>query len=145
MIELSAAAPERAGALRGRARQAVERLAAGYPGDPRTGRLSEGEPVLDRFFERHRSLPCPALNPDSGRCELYDRRPVPCRSYGPPARFGDELVAPCPLCFDGATDERIEACRIEPDREALEERIIAGMGAAGGGGWETLVAFALLD
>jgi Fe-S-cluster containining protein len=141
---LASADPARAEEVRERARRAVERLAEGYPGDRLTGRLRDGEEALDSFFERHGSLPCPALEPDSGRCELYAGRPVSCRTYGPPAKFGDERVPPCRLCFTGAPAEQVEACRIEPDREGLEERILAGMGVAGGEDWETLVAFALL-
>jgi Fe-S-cluster containining protein len=121
----------------------VEILAAGYPGEFSAGRLIADEEALDSFFEAHRALPCPALSPVSGRCELYAWRPVSCRTCGPPARFGAEKSPSCRLCFIDAASEELERCRMEPDREGLEEVILAGMGVAAGEDWETLVAFAL--
>ena len=145
MARLTEADPPRALAVRKRARQALAVLADGFPGDPLTGRLSEHEGRLDRFLERHGNLACPALDPQSQRCDLYAWRPVSCRTYGPPARFGDERTPPCRLCFVGATAESIEACRMVPDREGLEQRILAGMGVLGGEDWETLIPFALIE
>jgi Fe-S-cluster containining protein len=135
--------PRRALAVRRRAEQAVAVLAEGFPGDPVTGRLTGEEPTLDRFFERHGSLPCPALDPGTQRCDLYAWRPVSCRTYGPPTRFGDERSPPCRLCFVDASAESIEASRMVPDRDGQEQRILAGMGVLGGEEWETLIAFAL--
>lgn len=143
LAQLERADSPRAAALLERARAAVSLLAEGYPGDPAGGRLEAGAVELDRFFERHGSLVCPVLDPGSSRCELYAWRPVACRVYGPPARFGEEQSPPCRLCFEGAPPEEIEACRMEPDREGLEQRVLAGMGVSGDD-WETLIAFALL-
>jgi Fe-S-cluster containining protein len=126
-----------------RAAEAARILTPGFPGAAATGRLVVDEERLDEFFERHRALPCPALSPATGRCELYDWRPVSCRSYGPPARFGKEKSPPCPLCFREADEEAIERCRMAPDREGLEKKILAAMGVAAGEEWETLIAFAL--
>lgn len=137
--------PSRAAAVAARARSARALLGDGYPGDAASGRLGGNDDEQDQFFERHAALACPALDPESGRCDLYAWRPVSCRTYGPPAQFGGERIPPCRLCFDGAPRETIEACRMEPDREGLEETILAGMGAAGGDDWETIVAFALLN
>jgi len=135
--------PLRAAAVRARALRSVAALREGYPGNPETGRLEAGESGLDRFFERHQDLPCPALDPVTARCDVYAARPVSCRTYGPPARFGDEVTPPCRLCFRDASPDEIDRCRIEPDREGLEERILAGMGVPAGEDWETLIAFAL--
>ena len=140
---LAAEEPARAAAVAARAGRAVAELEAGYPGDAGSGRLAADETVLDRFFERHGGLACPALDPGSGRCDLHAWRPVSCRTYGPPLRFGDEAAPPCDLCFAGAPAETVESCRIEPDRDGLEERILAEMGVRGGEDWETLIAFAL--
>ncbi len=126
-----------------RAAAAAKLLTPGFPGDPATGRLLADEGRLDEFFELHRALPCPALDPATGRCELYQWRPVSCRTYGPPARFGKEESPPCPLCFRGASRETIESCRMEPDRDGLEEGILAAMGVSAGEDRETLIAFAL--
>jgi Fe-S-cluster containining protein len=117
-----------------------------FPGDPDSGRLAESEPDLDRFFSRHAALPCPALDPATGRCDLYGFRPVTCRTFGPPARFGDESAPPCDLCFVEAGPEEVERCRIEPDREGLEDAILARMAREGreeDSGYETIIAFAL--
>jgi Fe-S-cluster containining protein len=141
--ELSRTDGPRAGRVVARARAAVGLLREDYPGDPAGGRIQADEARLDRFFERHGSLACPALDLSSGRCDLYAWRPVSCRTYGPPARFGAEETPPCRLCFDGARPTTVEACRMEPDRDGLEETILAGMGATGGSEWETLVAHAL--
>jgi len=144
MERLGEEAPELAMAVALRARRSAETLANGYPGDPVTGLLNAGEELLDRYFERHGDLACPALDPSSGRCDLHDWRPVSCRTYGPPVRFGPEEVAPpCRLCFQGATAGVVERCRMEPDRQGLEETILAGLGVREGEDWETLIAFAL--
>lgn len=136
--------PARARRIRERARRAVEILADDYPGDAASGRLVDDTDALDRFFERHASLACPVLDPETGECELYDSRPVSCRTYGPPARFGAEDAPPCRLCFQGAPREVIERCRIEPDRPGWEDALLAEMGAEPGRDWETLIAFALV-
>jgi Fe-S-cluster containining protein len=120
--------------LENRVRRAVRLLGADYPGD---------EAALDRLYEKHAALPCPLLDPQSGRCELYEWRPVSCRIYGPPIRFGTQKSPPCRLCFNGASDETIERCRMEPDRRGLEAEILARLGVAGGEEWETLIPFAL--
>jgi Fe-S-cluster containining protein len=133
----------RAAAIVERARQAVDRLRDGFPGDPARGSLDEETRAADRFFERHAGLPCPALDPETGRCELYEARPVTCRTYGLPARYGSEVVPPCRLCFQGADEATIERCRVEPDRQGLEQALLARLGAADER--ETLIAFALVE
>jgi Fe-S-cluster containining protein len=144
LAELERTDPGRAGRIRRRAEATVLRLREGYPGDPRTGRLDQDKAALDAFFERHVSMACPALEPGSGRCELYDWRPVSCRTFGPPARFAGVDVAPCELCFRGADSETIERCRTEPDPDGLEQAILAALGRRAETEWETLIAFALV-
>jgi Fe-S-cluster containining protein len=141
--QLEARDPSRAASVRRRAREAVKALTAGYPGDRRSGRLRADASTLDRFFERHDGLPCPALDPSAGHCELYDQRPVGCRTYGPPLRFGDRNSPPCRLCLVGASSAEVEACRYEPDPDNIEGEILQAMGVAGDDEWETLIAFAL--
>lgn len=136
--------PKRAAAVEGRARTAVRAAQHGFPGDPATGRLNEDESTRERFFDRHGARPCPALNPQTGACEIYDSRPLSCRTYGPPVRIGDEDLPPCRLCFVGAAPREITRCRVEIDPEGLEDRLLrrlfrAGQPAAA----ETIVAFAL--
>ena len=83
--------------------------------------------------------PCPALDPSTGTCDLYAARPITCRVFGPPVRYGSEAVGVCELCFQGASDREIAACRVEVDPE-LEYELEESTGVRG----ETLVAFALV-
>ena len=78
---------------------------------------------------------CPALDPDGGTCDLYEARPITCRTFGPAVKASDGAIATCELCFSGATDEQIAACAVEIGRGALELDTPAA----------TLVAFALLS
>jgi Fe-S-cluster containining protein len=135
--------PARAEAIRSRARTAVAQMRPDFPGDPHTGILSEDEAAEAAFSTRHEHVPCPALDPASGRCELYQWRPISCRTFGPPVLIGDEKLPPCRLCFTGASSADIEAARVPIDPEGLEDRLLERYAARGLAG-ETVVAFALL-
>jgi len=65
--------------------------------------------------------PCPALDPETGTCDLYEWRPLTCRTFGPPLHFRDEALAVCELCFVGATVEQIAACEVEIEADSPEE------------------------
>ncbi len=136
--ELAARDPQRAGAVRERALDQLPRLREGFPGNFATGLLAEDEEAAEPFFSRHRGLPCPVLDPQNGCCELYAHRPLTCRTFGPPVRIGEAPLPPCRLCFQGASPETVEACRVEPDPHGLEDRILARLGDE-----ETLIAFAV--
>jgi Fe-S-cluster containining protein len=84
--------------------------------------------------------PCPALNPDTGRCDLYEWRPITCRTFGPPALNEGGALSVCELCFDGATDEEIAACYVDPDPDGLEAELLAKKSSNG----FTIVAKALV-
>jgi Fe-S-cluster containining protein len=118
-------------------------MAAGFPGDSISGTLEDEESARDAFFAAHASLPCPALDPDSGRCELYAHRPLSCRTFGPPMRIEGEDLPPCRLCFVGATDGEIDAARGRLDCHVLEDPLERQIERAGFSG-ETLIAFALI-
>jgi Fe-S-cluster containining protein len=81
---------------------------------------------------------CPALDLESGTCDLYGSRPITCRAFGPPVRCGEEAVGVCELCYEGATDEQIAACEVEIDPVGLEAELLTGFDPA-----ETTVAEAL--
>jgi len=68
--------------------------------------------------------PCPALDPETGACDLYEARPMICRVFGPAVRDGDAIGA-CELCYEGATDQEIAACAVEMDPEGLESALDA--------------------
>src|SRR5512142_591106 len=82
--KLEAEAPERAAAVRERARDAVSRLSHNLPGDPATGILGDSGDCVEAFENFGNDEPCPALDPQSGLCELYESRPMTCRVFGPP-------------------------------------------------------------
>lgn len=135
-------APERAARVRERARGAVSRLSKDFPGDPVTGLLDEGEDSELRFADFANEEPCPALDPDTGRCDLYESRPMTCRVFGPPLR-SEEGFGVCELCFHGATDKEIAACEINPDPEDLESTLLQEIEKASGAQGKTIVAFCL--
>lgn len=135
---LRRAEPARAEAVAARTRESVAAFrAAGFPGEGVSGALAEDDAAVDAFLEAHAEAACPALDPATGRCDLYDARPVSCRTFGPPVRVGEEILPPCALCFTTASAGEIEAARVAFDPQDAE----AGVGPEAP---ETLVAFALV-
>ena len=130
--------PEKAAAILERARKTSALFAPHFPGYAATGIFAPGEKAEGPFADRFAAIPCPALGPDSGACEIYPYRPVSCRAFGPPVRFGDEPMEQCKLCFVGATTAEIEAGRVHIDPENLEPALIAECGRE-----QTLITFAL--
>ena len=140
--KLEKLAPERAARVRERAQDAVSRLARDFPGDPITGLLHETDEAVRRFANFANDEPCPALDPVTGLCELYESRPMTCRVFGPPLRSEDGLGA-CELCFQGAGDEQIAACEITPDPDDLESTLVQEVEKATGTQGQTIVAYCL--
>lgn len=145
LVALGEGDPEGRMAIEKRAEEARDLLRDGFPGDPDSGRLADDESELERFFDHHGDLPCPVLDPLSGRCELYAHRPVTCRSYGPPVRIGGDDLSPCHLCFEGVGESELGRFRVELDPEGLEETVLDALARGGGGDGRTLIAFALAD
>jgi Fe-S-cluster containining protein len=135
-------APYKARRVRERAREAVSRLSKDFPGDPTSGLLDEGDEAEQRFADFANDEPCPALDPATGLCELYEARPMTCRVFGPPVRSEDGLGV-CELCFQGATDEEIVACEMNPDPDDLESALVYEVEEATGVRGQTIVAFCL--
>ena len=142
LTELAENAPERAERVRKRAREAVSRLAKDFPGDPISGILDESEQAKQRFAEFANDEPCPALDPATGLCELYEARPMTCRVFGPPVRSEDGLGI-CELCFHGATDAEIAKCEMIPDPDDLESTLVDGIEKTTGVRGQTIIAFCL--
>lgn len=134
--------PARAERLRERARDAVRRLAPGFPGDVESGLLEQGEDAEARFSEFANEEICPALDPATGTCELYESRPMTCRVFGPPVR-SDGGLGVCELCFQGATTAEIAACEMKPDPDDLETVLLEDLEDRTGLRGETLIAFCL--
>ena len=80
------------------------------------------------------------LDPESGLCDLYDARPMTCRTFGPPVRSEDGLGV-CELCFQGATDEQIVACEMVVDPEDLEAKMVEKVEKTRGPRGSTIVAY----
>jgi Fe-S-cluster containining protein len=144
MEALQATEPSLAAAIEQRARAWIAEYSTDFPGDLITGRLGETEDERERFEAFANEAACPALDPATGRCDVYAWRPMTCRVFGPPVRMdagpgeGDGL-GHCELCFAGASEDEVAACEMavphEQEARLLEEVEVSG---------ETVVAFALL-
>ncbi|MGA7365978.1 MAG: YkgJ family cysteine cluster protein [Candidatus Sulfotelmatobacter sp.] len=142
LADLGLRAPERAEGIRRRARESVSRLSGDFPGDPVSGILDEGDDAEDRFSSFANDEPCPALDPETGNCELYESRPMTCRVFGPPVRSADGLGV-CELCYHGASDDEIAACEMRPDPDDLESALVETVEASTGACGNTIIAFCL--
>jgi len=143
MAELRSTSPTLAATLERRARAWLAEFAVDFPGDPATGILDSSPACLTRFEDFANDAPCPALDPMTGRCDVYTWRPMTCRVFGPPVRAMDEDGAEglghCELCFIGATPEHVAACEM-PVPHQLEAELMNETGSDA----QTIVAFALL-
>ena len=142
LADLEKRASVRAASVRERARQAVARLSPNFPGDPVSGILNDGDEAAERFDDFANEEPCPALDPETGNCELYESRPMTCRTFGPPVRSEDGLGV-CELCYHGASDEEIAACEMKPDPDDLESALLKRVEDSTGTRGETIIAFCL--
>jgi Fe-S-cluster containining protein len=142
MQKLHAFSPATAEAVERRARAWIIENGAEFPGNISTGLLGTGEDDRARFEDFANDAACPALDPATGRCDVYAWRPMTCRVFGPPVRSagenGEEGLGHCELCFGGASAEQIAACEM-PVPHQLEEELLEKLGQG-----ETVVAFALL-
>jgi Fe-S-cluster containining protein len=142
--QLEASDPVRAARVRDRADVSVARLSPGFPGNPTTGILAEDEETEALFARFANDEPCPALDPDTGMCDLYAARPMTCRTFGPPVRSGPEGgLGVCELCYHGASDGEIAACEMKPDPDNLEESLLLDVEEKTGQRGSTIVAFCL--
>jgi len=105
--------------------------------------LDEGPEAEERFAEFANDEVCPVLDPETGLCELYDARPMTCRTFGPPVRAEGGLGV-CELCFHGATDEQIAACEMVADPYDLESKLVAKVEKSRGPRGRMMIAFCVL-
>jgi Fe-S-cluster containining protein len=146
MEALRAADPSIAQVIEERAHAWLAAYGADFPGDPATGRLGDSEEDRERFEDFANDAPCPALDPATGRCDIYAWRPMTCRVFGPPVRMAasnnaeddSQALGHCELCFIGASAEQVAACEMPVPHE-LESRLLDETGSQA----ETVVAFAL--
>ncbi|HKW76987.1 MAG TPA: YkgJ family cysteine cluster protein [Terriglobales bacterium] len=138
--------PQRARRVRQRTNASVARLARAFPGDITTGLLAEDAEAERRFADFGNDEPCPALDPATGMCDLYEFRPMTCRTFGPPVRSGSEGgLGVCELCYHGVSDGQIAACEMVPDPEGLEPELVRDVEKRTGKKGNTIVAFCLAE
>ena len=114
---------ERAHAIRERAKNLVSILKSQFSGDCETGLLGPDEDAWDTFANLPEAdAPCPALDPGTGRCELYSGRPLTCRIFGPPLR-GQTGIGLCELNYVGATEKEILDGQMFLTHGTLEEEL----------------------
>ncbi len=143
MSAIRSAQPALAAAIERRARAWLAEFASDFPGDAETGLLGASDADRARFENFANDAPCPALDPTTGRCDVYAWRPMTCRVFGPPIRMAGadaaEGLGHCELCFIGATPAQVAACEM-PVPHQLESELLDEIGSEN----ETVVAFALL-
>jgi Fe-S-cluster containining protein len=141
--------PALADRIETRAQTWLAEFGPSFPGDLGNGTLGTSESDQEAFEDFANDAACPALDPATGLCDVYDFRPMTCRVFGPPVRVGPEdtksedpaytALACCELCFIGAPGQTIAACELHPPH-ALESEILAELDSNA----ETVVAFALI-
>jgi Fe-S-cluster containining protein len=134
---------EKSQRIRDRVAESLTRLAPWFPGDRTTGILNEDHEAAILFEEFANDEPCPVLDLDHGTCDLYEHRPILCRTFGPPMRTEENNLATCELCFIHATTEEIAACELDPTIPAKEEASNELFNAAHNLHGQTLIAYAL--
>jgi Fe-S-cluster containining protein len=146
--------PEKSHRIETRAAASRTRLTPHFPGDLHTGILNEDFEDSPLFAdESENSLgdnePCPVLDPTTGTCDLYEARPIVCRTFGPPMRTpgddGEINLATCELCFTQAATEEIAACEIDPTLPAQEAASNEAFNTAHHLHGQTLIAYALRE
>jgi Fe-S-cluster containining protein len=140
MEKLRKTEPELAAEVTHRAGMWVVEHGAEFPGDLDTGILGDTPEDRERFENYADAAACPALDSETGRCDVYAWRPMTCRVFGPPVRVGDgDALAHCELNFVGASKEEVAACEMTLAHD-LEAELLAEIPSKD----ETVVAFALL-
>lgn len=146
LTELATRDPQRAQAVAARAQRYIDEYSPSFPGDALSGILGTSEAEEEAFEDFANEAACPALDPATGLCDLYEARPMTCRVFGPPLKsFAEEEegLAVCELCFTEATEEEIVAAELRPprDEEQILLKTVEDSGVVRGG--ETVVAWAL--
>ena len=90
MSALRSAQPALAAAIERRARAWLAEHGSDFPGDGEAGLLGTSDADRAHFEEFANDDACPALDPATGRCDLYAWRPMTCRVFGPPIRMAGQ-------------------------------------------------------
>lgn len=137
---------QRAARIHTRVEDSLARIAPLFPGDSATGILDEDYEDAPLFADENSigdSEPCPVLDPSTGTCDLYEARPIVCRTFGPPMRTPEGNLATCELCYIHAITEEIASCELDPAIPEQEAASNEAFNAAHNTHGETIVACAL--
>lgn len=132
--------------IRARVADSLTRIAPLFPGSRDTGILIEDYEDSPLFADEDSigdNEPCPVLDPTIGTCDLYEARPIVCRTFGPPMRTADGDLATCELCYITATTEEIAACELDPTVPAQEAASNEAFNVVQNTHGETIIAYAL--
>jgi Fe-S-cluster containining protein len=144
LAELELRDPQHAARIRERVDATVARLSPDFPGDPASGLLNtdDSDEACKQWDDWANDVPCPVLDPEKGTCDLYESRPIICRTFGP-ALTSENDLGHCELCFVGASEEEVQAHEMHPDPDHLEEALLKELEETTGEKGETIIAFAL--
>jgi Fe-S-cluster containining protein len=147
MAEMAADQPALAAVLSARANGYLAEFGPGFPGDRTTGILGTSQQDQDAFEDFANEAPCPALDPESGLCDLYAARPMTCRVFGPPVRSQgaegeEEGLAVCELCFTEASPEEIAAAEMAVPYDE-EQQLLDTLQQIQPSTGETIIAYCL--
>jgi len=145
LILLEQTDPQKSTRIKQRVADSLTRLDPWFPGNITTGILNEDYEAAILFEEFANDEPCPVLDLEHGTCDLYESRPILCRTFGPPMRTEEDNLATCELCFIHATTEEIAACQLDPTIPAQEVDSNEAFNAAHNLHGQTLIAYALRD
>lgn len=111
LASLALSQPDLARRLASRAAEAWTALAPHFPGNPATGLLhpAAGHTLFSVALQM---LPCPALDLESGACDLYHHRPVACRTFGLAVRHAGVDLEPCRLNYSTLRRDQWESLRV---------------------------------
>jgi len=137
LVAIKEREPDRAARIGERAAEAMLAMRDGFPGDWSSGDLDETRAAEELYAHRYQMIPCPALQLETGECELYDHRPVACRTYGLAVRVAEVDLTPCRLNYVGMSAAEIEQRRVDLTIEPVD-------GAEYEEG-QTVIAWALWD
>jgi Fe-S-cluster containining protein len=143
LLALEKTDPEKATRIHTRVADSLTRLDPWFPGDVATGILNEDYEAAMLFEEFANDEPCPVLDLDHGTCDLYEHRPILCRTFGPPMRTEEGNLATCELCYIHASTEEIAACELDPTIPGQEATSNKAFNTAHNLHGQTLIAYAL--
>jgi Fe-S-cluster containining protein len=146
LIHLERIDEEKATRIHSRVEISLKKIESLFPGDVTTGILNPDYEEAPLFADEDSigdSEPCPVLDPATGTCDLYEARPIVCRTFGPPMRTADGDLATCELCFITASEQEIAAAELDPDIPAQEAASNEAFNQSHKVHGETIVALAL--